>query len=505
MREQTEVSYFKYQPLLLALCTAIGIYGGMKLRLPVPKEPLQGNQNKGVYASGNQKLQETFSYLEAKYVDSLDFNECSDYLIERLILALDPFSEYYPPDRSGSYLQGISSSNEAWGIDWIRIDDKFYVRNVHPDSELRNKGLNPGIQIVGINQQSLLQKGSSPELILKNTSENQIEFEFRDVFRDSIFKLRIEKSEYNNPAVMLSQIEPQKYCYIRLSHMGSQAYRELMNTIEKSTQNQVLEKLILDLRGNSGGLISTAADILNQLVPIRDQILFKTSHRDGQSKAFKATGRPFFQVKKIIVLIDEETASAAEIVAGSIQDLKLGTIIGSTSLGKGTVLESFKLSNGSELLIPTARLILPSGRTFQKNYNVFQINSEDYLSAYRPPLEPESSAGITPDVSIDSPWEKHHLYKLIEFKTILEQQVLLKYSNFSNPLNLNQNSEDLIRIKELSDSILENLPADYRIFIKSEYIQNQCLQMLLIKQIGAQKALEYVLNNDAAFSKAMSL
>lgn len=126
-----------------------------------------------------------------------------------------------------------------------------------------------------------------------------------------------------------------------------------MDKVEKYTFGQGRKSLILDLRDNSGGLLNIAADILNQLVPVRNVELFSTINREGKKKSFNSLGKPFFKLDKIIILINEHTASSAEIIAGSLQELKLAKLLGFPSFGKATVLEPFNLADGSQILFTT--------------------------------------------------------------------------------------------------------------------------------------------------------
>jgi carboxyl-terminal processing protease len=158
-----------------------------------------------------------------------------------------------------------------------------------------------------------------------------------------------------------------KIGYIKISRFSSDTYKEFMQKLEK-LHDQGLTKLIIDVRRNPGGSLDQVVKILNQLVPERDQLLLYTEGIHTKKVEYKSTGKTFFPLEDIVVIIDEHSVSASEVLAGALQDLGRATIVGRRSFGKGLVQEMYELSDHSAINLTVAKYYLPSGRSIQKSY-----------------------------------------------------------------------------------------------------------------------------------------
>jgi carboxyl-terminal processing protease len=162
---------------------------------------------------------------------------------------------------------------------------------------------------------------------------------------------------------------------IKINRFSNNTYTEFMKALEGMIEKDKLSHLIIDLRGNPGGYLSAATDILDQLFTERKLLVYTNGRTNGR-KEYRSTGQPFYNIDKIAVLIDEGSASASEILAGAIQDHDRGVIVGRRSFGKGLVQEQYDLSNGGALRLTVARYYTPSGRCIQKSYR----EGEDHYS-----------------------------------------------------------------------------------------------------------------------------
>lgn len=484
--EKSAHPYFKYQPLLLAICAIIGMYGGYKLKLPEQKNKLSFDSNLKNYTSG-QKITDALSYIDSKYVDSLKINEASDYMIQQLCLALDPYSEYIPANQVQEYMDDLDGGYHGIGLSFIKFDETWMANNVLKNSPAELGGIEPGDEILSINGHTNKEEDFSPEGLTKS-NPFEVDLKWKKQGSGEVIAKKIRKE--NLESSTLGPVFPidQNVFYLRLNSIGERSYREFMDKVEKYTFGQGRKSLILDLRDNSGGLLNIAADILNQLVPVRNVELFSTINREGKKKSFNSLGKPFFKLDKIIILINEHTASSAEIIAGSLQELKLAKLLGFPSFGKATVLEPFNLADGSQILLATSRILLPSGRCIQKPYYTYSKDSiTNWISPFNPIADSfgrssnkyVSAMGLSPDWVVEkddsmielSDDEQLQLRNImlsnyqalkiaiagkVENITSKETDQLLEgYLSKNNQLLINSNS--LFQMKERSKFILAEL------------------------------------------------
>ena len=163
-------------------------------------------------------------------------------------------------------------------------------------------------------------------------------------------------------------------CYVKIEAFTENTYTEVMDQLDKYHNSNKFKHLVIDLRNNHGGFLQQATKLLNQFFNEKDKMLVYTKGRSKNLTEYKSTGKPFYQIDKIYVLVNSESASASEIVAGALQDWDRGKIIGEKTFGKGLVQEQYELMNGAALRLTTAKYYTPSGRCIQKPYD--QLYSE---------------------------------------------------------------------------------------------------------------------------------
>jgi carboxyl-terminal processing protease len=226
-----------------------------------------------------------------------------------------------------------------------------------------------------------------------------------------------------------------KTCFVKIDYFARGTYREFMQAVESYFENGQAKHLILDLRGNPGGYIPEATNILCQIFKEKEKILFTTRNRNHKTYEYKSTGKQFFEIDQVVVLIDAQTASASEILAGSVQDWDRGIIIGNQSYGKGMVQEQYPLQNGGSIRLSVEKYYLPSGRSIQKpshlSANVLKFEKGVAVSESETSTNPESAyktlvlgrqveaySGISPDIQVgDKPLsdqDTHILYELLK-------------------------------------------------------------------------------------------
>ena len=387
------------------------MYAGYKMQQPARFNPPAENNQPATGYPFRQKLEDVLSYLQSKYVDSLNHGEVTDFLIDQLVFALDPYSEYLTPPELVSLEDRFDGRYQGAGITFRLISGRVYIAEMDPQGPARAAGVEPGDLVTRINGHILTDSLTALDTVLGFAREDaeKMHLTLQRAGESQPRTVDIEKADLSNRSTGPVFSPGRNTFYFKINSFSGTTYREFMKAVEEHVYHQDQKNLIIDLRSNSGGILGSAADILNQLIEEPDMVMFYTRDKNNQKREYKSTGRPFFRFGKIAVLINDETASASEVLAGVLQDLRRATIIGAPSFGKATVLEVFPLADGSSLELANARIFLPSGRCIQKPYNVRPDSNMHWLSPYQADTGEISSGsfcypggrGIIPDFLMD--------------------------------------------------------------------------------------------------------
>lgn len=351
-------------PLILAFTLALGMFLGQKLP--------HYNQHfslSGAHGSGNP-LDEILKYVEAKYVDSVNTESLRREAIEHLLSKLDPHSVYISPDELKAVEEDMSGGFEGIGIEFLMVDDTMHVITPISGGPAEAAGMLAGDKVISINDTSIAgvkvdngtifrklrgKKGTSVKVgILRGKEKAQRYF-------------NLTRAVIPVQSVDVAYMLDDKTGYIRINRFTERTNQEFMEGLTNLAENKGLQHLVLDLRGNPGGYLEEATDILSQVFP-EGKLLVYTQGRSENKREYKSNGRARFNIQQVAVLIDEGSASASEIVAGAIQDWDRGWVIGRRSYGKGLVQEQYPLSNGGGIRLTVARYYTPSGRCIQRDY-----------------------------------------------------------------------------------------------------------------------------------------
>jgi carboxyl-terminal processing protease len=462
-------------PLLLAITLAIGMLIGQKL----PHYDRNFSLELGTSAKSGT-LDEILRYVEAKYVDTIDTEDLRAKAIEHLLDGLDPHSVYISPDELKAVEDDMNGAFEGVGIEFILLDDTIQVVAPVSGGPSEMAGILPGDKIVSINDTLIAglkietgkiynklrgPKGSKVKIgILRGHETAQLYFE---ILRDVIPVKSIEA------AYMLDE----KTGYIRIAQFNGNTYREFMQNLTPLVEEKGMKSMVLDLRGNPGGYLEEATEILSQVFP-DGKLLLYTQGRAGQRKDYKSNGRARFDIQNVAVLIDEGSASASEIVAGAIQDWDRGWVVGRRSFGKGLVQEQYPLSNGGALRLTVSRYFTPSGRCIQRDYkhgqdykheaerrlqngelsNANKIKQDDTTKYYTGQGRIVfGGGGITPDVFVPIDTS----YSSVYFTSVRQKipQFISRWMESQNRMNLSAALPEFARSYTVTDEILEALVA----------------------------------------------
>ncbi|OYP68565.1 peptidase S41 [Prevotella sp. P2-180] len=324
-----------------------------------------------------RKLQIAEMAIKSLYVDSVDEKKLVEDGIRGMLEKLDPHSSYSTPKEVKAMNEPLAGNFEGIGVQFNMIDDTLLVIQPVTGGPSEKVGIVAGDRIVSVNDTAIAGVKMPKEEIMRRLRGPKGTKVMLGVVRRGIsdtlaFKVTRDKIPVNSIDATY-MIRP-NVGYIRIGNFGATTHREFVESLMK-LEKQGMRDLILDLEGNGGGYLQAAVDIANELLPKNDLIVYTTGRRVPRME-YRAKGNGILQDGKIVVLVDEYTASAAEIVTGAVQDQDRGVVVGRRTFGKGLVQRPIDLPDGSMIRLTIAHYYTPSGRCIQKPYE--KGKAEDY-------------------------------------------------------------------------------------------------------------------------------
>ncbi|MFL0077077.1 S41 family peptidase [Tenacibaculum maritimum] len=351
-------------PIYLSIAIVIGILIGYLLNLG------QGNNLAFSPKSSKEiKIKRLIDYIQHDYVDTINTDSLLDDAITNMLEKLDPHSVYIPKENLQAVTENMQGNFVGIGVQFRMNQDSIMV--IHPikNGPSIKAGIKAGDRILLANKDTLYGKGLRSNQILnvlKGNPNTNITLQIYRKTIDSLFEVEIQRGKVNIKSVDVAYMLNDSIGYIKLDRFARNTYKEFKNALN-SLLNKGMTDLVLDLRGNGGGFIDIANQIVDEFLEDGKLIVFTKNNKGRIHKSF-ATEKGDFENGGLYVLIDQNSASASEIVAGALQDNDKGTIIGRRSFGKGLVQEEMELGDGSAVRLTTARYYTPTGRSIQKQY-----------------------------------------------------------------------------------------------------------------------------------------
>jgi len=355
-------------PFALAITLALGLWMG---HLLTPNA-------KGVqWGSGEEKytkVRDIIEILDNRYVDTLNGDRIFEQAISDMLHKLDPHSNYIPASEMKAATEQIEGKFGGIGVRFSIIRDTICVTNVIGLSPAYRAGVEPGDKIIVVENKSVANKKITNEKVMKllkgveNTAVNMVVLRRNEKLNKKLIRGIIPIETVVCATMLTDQIG-----YVKLDQFSIESAFEFNRAVSK-LQAKGMKKLIFDLRNNGGGVLQSASDIVDEFLGNNLPIV-TTKGLHSREMTYRATSKGILEQTKVVVLINSNSASASEIVAGALQDNDRATIMGRRSFGKGLVQEDILLKDHSNLRLTIARYYTPSGRCIQKPY---EKNYETY-------------------------------------------------------------------------------------------------------------------------------
>ena len=317
-----------------------------------------------------QKIKKLINFIEQDYVDDVNTDDLLDGAITQMLGKLDPHSVYIPKENQQANIENMQGNFVGIGVQFRMIKDSITVVQPIKGGPSIRAGIKAGDRILMANKDTLYGKNFRSGIVpkyLKGKPETKVTLQVYRKSNDSLFSVDITRGKVNIKSVDLAYMINDSIGYIKLDRFARNTYREFKSAINTLIDDGMTD-LVLDLRGNGGGFIDIANRIIDEFLE-DDKLMVFTKNNKDQIEEFFATSIGAFEEGGLYVLIDENSASASEIVAGALQDNDKGTIIGRRSFGKGLVQVEMGLGDGSAVRLTTARYFTPTGRSIQKPYS----------------------------------------------------------------------------------------------------------------------------------------
>ncbi len=364
----------KYLPLLLGVAIAAGVFIGSKLDFNDTPDRIFAKNSK------KDKLNRLIDYIDYEYVDKVNTDSIVDVTVNEILENLDPHSVYIPVDEYENNADDMRGNFVGIGISFYVYKDTIAVIRTISGGPAAKVGIKAGDRILSANGKILFGDTIERDSItkyLKGEINSKVNLKIFRKGENKLLDFKVKRKRVPLVSVDASYKLTDELGYIKINRFSETTYNEFKEALDDLIDKGIT-KLVLDLRNNPGGYISTAEKIVDEFLE-KDKLILITKNKRGKINKTFATRRGVFEDGKVYVLINENSASASEIVAGALQDNDKGVIVGRRSFGKGLVQREMSLGDGSAIRLTIARYYTPTGRSIQRPYG---NGNEAYYSDY---------------------------------------------------------------------------------------------------------------------------
>ncbi|MEF3077994.1 S41 family peptidase [Winogradskyella poriferorum] len=370
----------KYIPLIIGVAIAAGVVIGGKLNFTDTSDNLFTTNSK------KDKLNRLIDYIDYEYVDEVNTDSIVDVTVNGILDNLDPHSTYIPKEDLERITESMKGDFVGIGINYYPYKDTIAVIKPTEDGPSESAGIMSGDRILLADGDTIYGRGVTNDYIskkLKGDKNTKVKLTVYRKSEDEILEFEVKRKTIPIRSVDAAYMLTDDLGYIKMNRFAETSYREFKVALE-DLQDQGATKLALDLRDNPGGFLGIAEQIADEFLEDDKLILF-TRDKKGKEEHVYATRRGDFEDGEIYILINENSASASEVIAGALQDNDKGIIVGRRSYGKGLVQREMALGDGSAVRLTVSRYYTPTGRSIQRPYTNGDNNSyyNDYYKRLR--------------------------------------------------------------------------------------------------------------------------
>ena len=348
-------------PLIFSIVLIAGMFLGYQLSAP------QGGKSDFFSSNNRSTLQKALDLIRLKYVDSVNVDSLQGKALQEIMNDLDPHSVYLPPVDLKEANEDLAGNFDGIGVEFNLFSDTVNVVYVIQNGPSDKAGLQIGDKILKVNDSTLAGKRLSVDEIKDIIRGPGGSKAVLQVLRNNQQQtITVTRGTIPVPSVDAAYMIDKTTGYIKLNKFTESSYEEFMHAME-ILKKQGLQSLILDLEDNGGGFMNEAVDIADEFLD-GDKLVVYTEGVNNKKREYRCKRPGLFETGKLVVLVDEFSASASEVLAGALQDWCRATIIGRRTFGKGLVQEQYPLGDGSALRLTVARYYTPLGRSIQRSY-----------------------------------------------------------------------------------------------------------------------------------------
>ena len=525
----------RYIPIIIAVSIVAGIFIGTFYA----KRYADPRQQIGAIAPTSNKLNGLLRIINDQYVDTVNMIDLVEDVMPQVLGELDPHSSYIPAKDLQAVNDELKGSFSGIGIQFSIEQDTIHISNVIPGGPSEKVGLMPGDRIVEIDDSAFVGKivtNHESMKRLKGPKGSEVKL---GVFRHGekeLLHFTIIRGDIPVKSIDATYMLNDKYGYIRIEKFAETTYAEMLIALARLHQENC-EGVVIDLRGNTGGYLEVAFQMVNEFLP-KDKLIVYTEGRKFPRKNYFSNGTGSSQQMPIIVLLDEWSASASEIFAGAIQDNDRGTVIGRRSFGKGLVQQPIEFNDGSAIRLTIARYYTPSGRCIQKPYvkgkdekyemdiitryehgeffsqdSIMQDESQIYYTSLGRPVY--GGGGIMPDIFVPQDTTGYTSY----FSKAINQKLTMKFAfqytdQNRQKLQKYENADDLLKYLK-TQNILEKFARyaeskglkrrNILMYKSKELFDRNLYGNIIYNMLNMEEYVKYINQSDKTVLKALEV
>lgn len=489
-----------------------------------------------------------YKELNKNFVDDIDPGILMKTGIDAMTKSLDPYTVYYSESEAESYRINMEGKYSGIGTVMRNIDSVITIVEIYKDSPAYKAGIRIGDKIIEVNGKSTQGKSNTDmSLVVRGAPGTDITFKIQSYGENKPKLIKVTRSEIVIPNVPFSGMINDTIAYIQLTTFTENAGDNVKRALKNLKDSFNVKAVILDLRDNGGGLLREAINVSNVFIENDQDLVFTRGKTEDQNKSYKTMNTGFDTKIPLAILINDKSASASEIVSGSLQDLDRGVLIGQKSFGKGLVQNFFPLGYNSRIKMTISKYYIPSGRCIQSK--IYE-NGKAKLIDKNKQTEFKTKngrtvydvGGVEPDVLIEKPVMGSFLLNLLKENMIfkyanyytnkekkLDNYVSFKFNDYDDFIkfihenNFTYKTETLSKIEELEkfyyndDKLLKNAN-EFKILkdeaekMKKLDEENSKIQIIkliekeiLLRQYLPDNGIKHMINDDAEISKAVEI